>query len=340
MNDIDIDRIKAEIPIANLIGNSFTLRRDGANRLTTEEHDSLKIFTNNNSWTWYSQAGRDGKALGGSVIDWYQFIHRCDTSTAIRELWSLLNGGTLPPAPPLPAMPKRESASWREDGWQRKAIAAVEEGIDRLFNLPAGGQGRAYLTERGISLDMALAYDLGFAMVWNSKAKREMPAILLPWQNQQITAVQYRFIGVTKDDEAARFAQVAGGVRYLFGLQRCPKASDGELGTLILVEGELNAVAIQHILYGQTYHGVVSYGPKSNLGEHNAKTIQALARRYQHVIVWADDTIDSENASGILGRRVTPIHSPRGHDANDLLREGQLGDFLSGLMDGVRKLDY
>jgi hypothetical protein len=52
---IDVDRIKREIPIESLIAQSGLTVAGKGHTLTTVEHDSLKIFIRNNSWTWYSQ---------------------------------------------------------------------------------------------------------------------------------------------------------------------------------------------------------------------------------------------------------------------------------------------
>lgn len=99
---IDIDRVKVEIGVKDLIGQSFTVTSDGsARRFTTVEHDSLKIFDHNNSWTWYSRDGAKGAHLGGSVIDWVMYANGCGRGDAIVELWAMLNGrgGYVAPSP-------------------------------------------------------------------------------------------------------------------------------------------------------------------------------------------------------------------------------------------------
>ena len=140
---IDIERIKTEIPIESLIAQSFTVTGTG-HTLTTEEHDSLKIFTRNNSWAWYSQAGRNGKALGGSVIDWYVHMHQCSAKEAIRALGAMLEGGAMPIMPrPEPATTARPTAeAWRAADWQSRARQRLEAGQDMLWNQPAGQLAR------------------------------------------------------------------------------------------------------------------------------------------------------------------------------------------------------
>lgn len=43
------------INILDVISEDFTLIRESSNRYTTKEHDSLKIFTDTNSWYWFSE---------------------------------------------------------------------------------------------------------------------------------------------------------------------------------------------------------------------------------------------------------------------------------------------
>lgn len=218
----------------------------------------------------------------------------------------------------------------------------VDRGIEMLHCLPGGQPGRDYLASRGISLDMALAYDIGFGMVWNGKAQKSLPALLIPWRNRHITAIQYRFIGVGKDDDSAgRFGQLGGGQRFLFGLQHCMNPADDaddqerKLHTLIIVEGELNAVSIMQVVYGMRSVGVVSYGPQSNINNPQvAKHAATVAGRYEHVIVWADEPEIALQAIGHIHGAI-PVKSPNGMDANDLLVAGRLDDVVFRLLQQV-----
>lgn len=338
---IDIERVKREIPIESLIAQSFTVIDDGRNRMTTEEHDSLKIFTGNNTFTWYSQTGREGKNLGGSVIDWYMHMNRCSTKEAIFALSAMLDGGAMPSMPkPRAAQQTKPEAGWASPQWQAEARCKLEAAQDTLHNSPEGRQGRDYLIERCINRDMWSAFGLGYADTWNVKAKRTMPALWIPWQDSKITAIQYRFLGVGKDDKtASRYEQLAGGARYLFGLQHCMEADPGQLHTLFLVEGELNAISIFQCIYGMYPCDVVSYGPQSNIANRDVAEMAAkLAKRYQHVIVWADEPATAQDAMGIMpdGIKLLPVRSPirdgNKHDANYLLQHGQLDDIVYKLI--------
>lgn len=334
----DLDRIKQEIDIAWLIGQTFTVIGNG-HTLTTEEHDSLKIFRNNNSWTWYSQGGRDGKALGGSVIDWYMHVHGCGAGEAIRALSALQGGGALPPAPKRVFPGKQQVQAWKSARWQSDARRRLEAAQDRLWVQPAGEPGRAYLADRGIRLEMAVAFGLGYGNERNPVSKQSMPAILLPWMNRQITAIKYRFIGVTKADEEAKIAGrskcMEKSQQLLFGLQHCLDAEPGQLQTLFLVEGELNAVSIFQAVYGQVACDVLSFGGQSNIGGKNRDLIAKVAGRYRRVIVWADEPAAALRALGTIPNAL-PIRSPqiagKECDANDLLQLGLLDEVIFDLL--------
>jgi hypothetical protein len=337
---IDTERIKREIPIESLIAQSFTVVGKG-HTLTTAEHDSLKIFTRNNTFTWYSQAGQDGKNLGGSVIDWYRHMNGCSTREAISSLSAMLDGGAVPPMPqPRPVQQAKQADGWKAAQWQDNAGRVLSTVQDTLWNLPDGQPGRDYLTERGIRPDMWIAFGLGYGEVWNIKAGKAWPALWLPWQNRQLTAIQYRFLGVAKDDtNADRYGQLKGGSRYLFGMQHCMEAEPGQLHTLFLVEGELNAVSVFQCIYGQYPCDVVSYGPQSNITNQQVAEMAAkVAKRYRRVVLWADEPETAQKAMGAMPDevKVMPVRSPtrngHKHDANYLLQHGQLDDVVYKLI--------
>lgn len=339
MTAVDIDRIKREIPIETLIAQSFTVIGSG-HTLTTEEHDSLTIFTRNNSWTWYSQAGRNGRNLGGSVIDWYKHIHRCSAGEAIRALNAMLEGGTLPPMPKPRVAPKDEQpAAWKSPKWQTEARRRLEAAQVALRDTDnqVGAAGRQYLSERGIRPDMWVAFGLGYANAYNPhhEEDRMMPAIWLPWQNRQLTGIQYRFLSVPHD---RRFARPKGSECFLFGLQHCLDAQPAQLETLFLVEGELNAISLFQAVFGLYPADVLSFGSRGNLRNPGVAPMAAkVGKRYKRVILWADKPEDALNALGTIPNAL-PVRSPvidgysKGADANDLLRAGLLGDVVHDLI--------
>src|SRR5688572_1007830 len=147
----DLERIKQGIPIADLIGQTLTVIGRGK-ILTTQEHDSLKIFTPTNSFTWYSQSGKQGKHLGGSTIDWVMHRDKCGEREAIHTLQAMLDGGYITSASTRRVeAPKAEaSVAWRSPQLQAKVKGDLERAQDTLWNLCEGEPGREYLQQRSI----------------------------------------------------------------------------------------------------------------------------------------------------------------------------------------------
>lgn len=76
-----IDQIKQATDLAQLIGQTYTLTgRDGARTRSTVEHDSLIIWTDTNTWRWFSQN------IGGDCLDWVQHRDGCTLADAIEIL--------------------------------------------------------------------------------------------------------------------------------------------------------------------------------------------------------------------------------------------------------------
>lgn len=351
---IDNDRIKKELSVRDMIAQSYTVIGDGnSQRFTTEEHNSLKIFDHNNSWTWYSQEGNGGKNLGGSVIDWYMHAHGCSNGEAIIELWAMLNGrgGYVAPAPrpATPSVPQLPHDAWKNDRWQRVANEALRKCQECLWCEDSGRGGRDELANRGITLDTAKAMGMGYGMVWNRKANGMMPALWLPWfHDGGLSFIGARFVGVPKDDPNANRISSVGfvlndgdskryyGTRYLFGQQHCAIAETGKLDTLILVEGELNGASIFQTVHHSYHCDVVSYGPQRNLqNDHVVDVAREVAQRYKNIVVWADQPEAAIDALGTIPNAL-PVRSPvidgKEQDANDLLQMGMLADVLAMLL--------
>jgi len=104
--------------------------------------------------------------------------------------------------------------------------------------------------------------------------------------------------------------------------------------TLLLVEGEINALSVWQCLP----EGVTCLSFGSESGPH-PEVLAAAARPYRRVFVWADDPQRALAIRATLGREAVPLQSPRREgtklDANALLQEELLPPFLRELM-GVR----
>ncbi len=261
----------------------------------------------------------------GDAIEFMQWAYKLDfvqACTTLKGETPLDRPYTEPRKPETHA----RSQAWNDPAWQSAAQAALDASCDCLWNSPfESTPGREYLDQRHISPDSMLAFDLGYAVTYHPALAANHPAIWMPWKRNKITAIQYRFFG---DDIAKehRFAQLKGGDRILFGahLLDATKAN-----TLVLVEGELNAVSIWQECYRTLPIDVVSFGPKDNIrNEYILNMARTVAKPYERLIIWADAKADSLTAKKALNADIA-LHSKEGMDANAMLQSDTLGDFLA-----------
>jgi hypothetical protein len=268
---------------------------------------------------WYC---RQCAPQGGDAIDYVQRRARLSFQEAVSflagqtALAPLQTAGQSRPAPV-------ERCGWQTPGWQHKAQCLVAAAHATLTAGSPGAAGRAYLTQRGIAAETWDAWELGFAAVWHPVRRALSGAIILPWRsgNGVLTAVQYRFIG-SEISRGERFGQLPGGSRTVYGLQlRQGRA------TLIVTEGELNAVSIWQVAYA--WADVLSCGCQDNLRRPPiVELLQNLALPYRQVIVWADEREYAlEAVDRIAPCNGVALWSERG-DANDHLRRGTLAQVL------------
>ncbi len=216
------------------------------------------------------------------------------------------------------------TAPWQDEGWQRSAQEEAREAAERLLCHADGYTGREYLAERGITLEVAAAWGLGYAV------NNGHPSLVIPWTGGGIVkAVQYRYIS---HPQGQRFTARPGSKRTIFGADLIGRTWD----TLFLCEGELNAVSIWQALaelYQERHIAallttdVASFGSEGNL-EHAVM----LSRRYRQVLVWADREEITRRAlddiPGAVGIR-SPLIDGKELDANALLKIGKLPELLA-----------
>lgn len=322
-----LEEIKTKIDIADLIARSGLTVVGRGRILTTAEHDSLKIFTDNNSWTWYSQAGRNGKALGGSTIDWYVHHNNCSEGEAIRALQAMLDNMPLP-APATKRAPVFKAPIKQTADWQRDARNIVEHAHWRLMDdKDAGTQAaHAYLDRRGLDPHTWQVFKLGYAprvAIPGTEGKERAPAISIPWYRAgQLVGVRYRFLEKQGDYKQTALA----GSSFAGVLYGGPALATGiaELSTLLICEGEMNACSIWQVAR-DTHLDVLSMGSES------ATITPAMvehASKYATVITWLDQEDYVKRAMEALPGAYG-VKSPSGKDANDLLQAGMLGGFLA-----------
>lgn len=287
---------------------------------------------------FFCRGGRDGNICHPKRGDAIEFLRWLQPGLSFAEAVQQLAGGALPavasrkqPAARRPA-PARQPADWR-----RRAERLATEAYARLW-APEGEPGRAYLEQRGLEPHVWLTYGLGFdpaAAVPGTEGQQQAPAVVMPWRSGSagVYAVRYRFLEPQGEHRLTAMAgsQFAG---KLFGGQALPPACfeplpEGHkpaesLCTLLIVEGEINAMSC-HQVASETRLDVLSVGSESaNL----SPAAVAFAQRYRRVLIWADKGEVAQRLMAALPGSYG-VRSPGGQDANDLLRAGLLGGFLS-----------
>lgn len=264
------------------------------------------------------------------------------------EAATLANGGVAP-SPSPSAQPKRKAErqpreEWNEAAQMQKAINAYDllmTGRSREVEL-----GWDYLLDRGILLETAHTFKLGLCRAglpatWNQADRsRTYPrqwAILLPWLDatSHLVGVRYRFL------EAHTYPNIKGETithskssEYrsdftgVFGWQavKGPARCD----VLIITEGEINALSLWQAGKGRV--DVLSPGSESTV-KALPKDVATLARQYAHVIVWADKGNIADDTARAIG--AASMRSPKGMDANDLLKAGKLEMLLAAMLDRI-----
>lgn len=273
------------------------------------------------------------------VIEFLMLAHGVD----FREACSMLGGETaaLPPVERRSPAPVSDAPDWRVPQWQAKTRARLRAAQAALWS-PAGQQAREYLAGRGLAEHPARVFGLGYELVYVKATESRRPAVVIPWMlGDDVTMLKMRFIDDEAKDNSKRYTRRGKGGDLVFGANHA-------LGydVLLIVEGELNAVAVWQVLRGQLGHvDVVSLGSEST---RLADELIALARRYRLIIPW----LDKEGAAGQVraallerlgpGAPVVEAHTVtladgRKLDANALLQGGRLADCLRAVLKGVER---
>ena len=324
---IDTEQLKHQTDLIALAERHTTLSRESAREYSGPcpkgGHESTDSFHVTSEWFMC----RKCHEKRGDAIEFVQWLH----DVGFREACAMLSGGTLPePATvshrPAPTRPQRRPA-----GFDRgRAARLVADAQDRLFEA-AGEPGQKYLLGRGLEPLTWLTFGLGY--VASSPTAEKLPAIVLPWyQRGELVAVRFRFLKPAGDTKI-KSLKGSGFAGRLFGGQALPQfvaqpVTEGHrpaeaLRTLVLCEGELNAVSVWQVA-AESGVDVLSVGSES---QHTPESMVAIAARYGQVICWFDrPEIARSAAKSLPGAHA--VQSPAGKDANDLLQAGLLSKAL------------
>lgn len=264
----------------------------------------------------------------GDAID----LIRLATGCTFQEATERLTQQQWPERKPRVNPRKPQQTNDRDASWFESAAARLAE---HQAALP-GSAGADYLTRRGMQPETWAAFGLGFATAPNKDANADLPAIAMPWfRGGKLTAIRYRFLNPPGKQKITSLpGSKFGGV--LFGGQALPEwvhqpLENGVHGaerlcTLVLCEGEINAMSIWQVAHHAGVH-VMSMGSETSRLSAGAV---AVAQRYGTVILWLDK---AELAKQLMTQVPGSFgfSSPGGKDANDLLQMGVLGGQLTAL---------
>ncbi len=295
-----------------------------------EGRDRFTLKHTLNGWRWSLRTCDHGQggASWWDAIKYVQIREGVSFPEAIRRM-----GGELAPrtsrAKPQPHSVRVSlpSAEWQKTGWEFVLTAGGRMCAE------SGREGLRYLAARGLNDRDAAAHMLGFAPVFDPKAHRERPAIVIPHfdQARTLTCIQYRFT----DDEpdGLRYFMQKGSTRVLWGMHLVFPHHR----TLWVVEGEINGMSLARILRKEPV-SIVSIGSES-ISAAQGLVLRRLAgprSRFERVFVWADKAEKARAIKAAIGRRCTLLQSPQGQDANDLLRAGVLLRFVRATEGKIR----
>lgn len=300
--------------------------------------DRFTVKHTSNGDRWHCRHCGDGKYH--TAIDYIMRRDNADFKTALKilggDIQKTVTPRTVTPPPPKPL--QIPAQDWQADAW-REVDAASDELL--YADNAIAQQAREFLAGRGINKAANHAWLLGCMLAFDPIAKRKRPVITIPWYDmdaggEALTAVKYRFIDSDPNPKALRYSCKAGSKFDVpFGLwDILPDYHH----SLLLIEGEFNCLSVWQCRPAGL--SVLSFGSEGGGG---IRALQALAKHYQHVYIWADDLWNNpkqaqraEELRGLIRGKGIALQSPkRGgvkYDANQLLQVGALPEFLARVL--------
>jgi len=153
MNSPDsIDEIKQRLAIIDVVSRcGLTVTGQGRIR-TTQEHDSLKLWTETNTWYWFS------RGVAGDVFDWWMQHHGCDFRQALEDLAGLAGVELRPLSPERQVEVDAARAGRRILDLAARYYHAV------LLGHPGAQAARAYCASRGWNEATMRRERIGYAL--------------------------------------------------------------------------------------------------------------------------------------------------------------------------------
>lgn len=158
-----IETIKEQVRIEELVAETLTVKGRGKVR-TTQEHDSLKLWTESNTWYWFS------RGFGGDVFDWYQLQHKCDFRSALEDL-ARRAGVDLQPLSDEERQQAEQARSERRRHFEVLALAAAHYHAV-LRDHPDAQAARDYCIRRGWDEETVAREQIGYVLPGESEVQR------------------------------------------------------------------------------------------------------------------------------------------------------------------------
>lgn len=350
-----VEQIKASLKIADLVGEFFSVSGRGR-VLTTTEHDSLKIFTDTNSWYWYSLG------VGGDLLDWWQHMKRCDFGTALEDLAAKANVELRP----LSAEERSRVIEERAERDQRRCIweMAAEHYHGLLLAYPAG---KDYCASRGWTDETIVRERIGYVPGSTDKpllSVGELPSLFKklqaaglhdhPLAKAVLSIPQGHIVYVHRNRGMVEYLSarsVAGKRHYnlpadLAGERQAYRAEPDKnrRGVRVLVEGQADAISLAQmgieavaacgVELGDLRIEEISHVAFDNDGPGQAKVLEvALALGpFVRCVKWPNQLPAKTDGNGYVDVK----------DANDLLKSrvdsGDVAELLESAPTALRAL--
>ena len=333
-----LDQVREAADIVAVVGEHLTLRKTGRNHVGLcpfhgEKTPSFNVSREKGTYYCF------GCKRGGDVIDFVMELERVSFAEAVERLAERF-GVRLPPASPEARRRKDEHDQLVEVTEAAQAVFARQVGEDRP---------RAFLERRGVTLELAAEFGLGYAKgEWRAlydELRRRFPERVLiaagvvvegeagrVWDRFRdrvtipIRLARGRLVafgGRSLGDETPKYlnspeSSLFSKSHVLFALDRATRGF-AQANRAIVVEGYFDCIAMHHNGFAET---VATLG--TALSEHHAKE---LVRRVPKVVVCFDGDSAGRQAAvaavrTLLGAalEVSVLLLPQGQDPDEVVR--------------------
>ena len=330
----EIDALKRQ-NLADIVSRYTTLHRASGREFAgpcphsgcDADDDGFHVGQRDGSWFWFC---RKCHPAFGDVVEFGRWLHGYDFLQAVA--WA--HGGVAV-VEPTPRKPVHTVATPRA-----RNLAEVERKIDTACvaltgDGDLGAAGRAYLAKRALSMATADKFFLGVHMAWDRQLHATRPALCMPWaRGDVVEAIKYRFCEVSTggmrltSESGSRFDGMFG--RNAYG---------GRYDLLVITEGEINAMSVHQAARaaGWPWIDAVSVGSEgAAVSATQVATVAEACTDFARVLTWLDNpTHAAALRDGVPGARAIRSHVGDDgvkYDANELLQDGALFDFLSAVL--------